>query len=332
MFSLGLILPVAMIFLVLFVMPESPRWLVAKGRIDDAREILQKIYPTAYDTEPVVQDIQEALEREEAAEHAIGWRVIFSPTPAIRRMLWVGVGTAIAQQAVGIDAIQYYLKDLLDQSGDFTESQENGILLGLGIIKLVFIFVGGKLFDRRGRRPLFFMSLLGMAAATLVISLSFFIATRVSTGFIITGLAFYLAFFSTGMGPGAWLIPSEVFATCIRAKAMSVATFSNRVVATIMSSTFLSTASAMGWGGFFLMLCIICLVVAAFLYFYLPETRGRSLEDMSVYFAEITGDKSILEAEAAILERREKGIEIRGSGGSSRSESGLFQPPEAEMT
>jgi hypothetical protein len=99
------------------------------------------------------------------------------------------------------------------------------------------------------------------------------------------------------MGPGAWLIPSEVFSTKIRAKAMSLATFSNRVTATLMSSTFLSTANAMSWAGFFSLLAFIVLLVALFFYIYLPETNGHSLEDMTLFFAEITGDRAVLEGE-----------------------------------
>jgi MFS family permease len=76
-------------------------------------------------------------------------------------MLLVGVGTAIAQQAVGIDAIQYYLIDVLDESGVKSERAQLVILILLGLVKLGFIFVGGKLFDKRGRRPLLFASLIG---------------------------------------------------------------------------------------------------------------------------------------------------------------------------
>jgi hypothetical protein len=86
----------------------------------------------------------------------------------------------------------------------------------------------------------------------------------------------------------------------IRAKAMSLATFMNRVTATIMSSTFLSVANAMSWSGFFIMMAIVCLIILVWLYIYLPETKGRPLEDMSQYFAEITGDRSILEAEETL--------------------------------
>jgi Sugar (and other) transporter len=115
----------------------------------------------------------------------------------------------------------------------------------------------------------------------------------------------YLSFFSLGMGPGAWLIPSEVFAITIRAKAMGVATFMNRLVATLMASSFLTVAHEMSWAAFFFMLSTICLACLVFLHLYLPETNGRSLEDMSVYFAEITGDTSVLEADAKLIRERE---------------------------
>jgi hypothetical protein len=134
----------------------------------------------------------------------------------------------------------------------------------------------------------------------------------------ILGLASYLAFFSSGMGPGGWLVSSEVFAQCIRAKAMSVATFLNRLTATVMASSFLSVAETISWAGFFLLLAGICVVGIIFLFLYLPETKGRSLEDMSVYFAEITGDRYILDLEERI---RKKQRDLELSDESSVSEN-----------
>ena len=117
MFSLGAVLPCFVIYFATFVMPESPRWLVAKNREREAREVLKMIYPDGYDVNVIVTEIKDTIEKESIAEHAVGWDVILFPSPAFKRMLMVGVGTAIAQQAVGIDAIQYFLVYILSQSG-----------------------------------------------------------------------------------------------------------------------------------------------------------------------------------------------------------------------
>ena len=114
-----------------------------------------------FDIDPVAQDIKEGLERDKIAEKAVGWNMILFPTPAIKRMLIVGVGIAVAQQAVGIDAIQYYLLDVLDESGIKSEKAQLAVLVLLGVLKLVFVIIGSKLLDSRGRKKLLFISLVG---------------------------------------------------------------------------------------------------------------------------------------------------------------------------
>ncbi|CAB9513228.1 Sugar transporter ERD6-like [Seminavis robusta] len=308
LFLVGAILPCVMIYLAIRVMPESPRWYTLKFRYEEAKTVLLSIYPKGYNVDLVIDDMKEALERERIAENAVGWGAIFHPTPAFRRMLTVGLGIATAQQLVGIDAIQYYLLDVIEQTTD-SETRQQILLILLGCVKLSCIFVAAKFFDSpaAGRRPLVFLSLAGMTIALLVLSITFYVAGKENPNSTLTvlGLGLYLAFFSFGMGPAAWLVPSEVFATCIRAKAMSMATVLNRLAATAMSSSFLTMTDAMTWQGFFLLLAGICLVTFLFLYFLLPETKGHSLEDMSLYFAEVTQDFSILDAERKIRVEQE---------------------------
>jgi MFS family permease len=160
---------------------------------------------------------------------------------------------------------------------------------------------------------LFFLSLFGMSIALFVLSFNFL--GQSNAAITIISLAAYLSFFSIGLGPGAWLIPSEIFSMSIRAKAMSLATFMNRLAATCMSSSFLSVANAMTWSGFFLMLAFVCILCLLFLYIYLPETRGRSLEDMTVYFAEITGDNTLLDADARLAQERVTPLSVPESDG-----------------
>jgi len=164
MFAVGAVLPVLMILLASTAMVESPRWLVSQNNESMAKRVLKSIYGDGYDVKPVLRDIKEELEREELVYKTVGWDVILFPSPAFRRMLVVGIGTAVAQQAVGVDAIQYFLSYILERAG-FDEAWKRAwMLVFMGCVKLFFIFVGGFLFDRRGRRPLLFISLAGMCA------------------------------------------------------------------------------------------------------------------------------------------------------------------------
>jgi MFS family permease len=161
MFGMGTILPVVLTILVLWVMPESPRWLVKEGRENEAKEVLTRVYPPDYDVSKVVDEIKDAIIREEEAENAVGWDIIFFPSPAFKRMLLVGIGSAVAQQIVGIDAIQYFLMYIIEEAGIKDRTWQSIILIVLGILKVSVIVLAGHMFDSRGRRPLMFMSLIG---------------------------------------------------------------------------------------------------------------------------------------------------------------------------
>ena len=158
----GLVLPLAMIVVAVGVLSESPRYLVTVGRDEDACDVLKGIYPPGYKMDLVVADIREALERERLAEHNVGWSVIFHPTPAFRRMLLLGWGVSFAQQAIGVDAIQYYVLDVIHQAGITSTATQALYLLGMAIIKLQCIILCGRMLDVQGRRFVLFLSLTGM--------------------------------------------------------------------------------------------------------------------------------------------------------------------------
>jgi len=272
--------------------------------------IILYYHTSDFNVDLIIADIKEALERERIAEHSIGWSVIFRPSPAIRRMLFLGLLVPVAQQAAGIDAIQYYLLDIMRIVGISSKAERHIFLIGIGLVKLSAIVFSSQLLDRLGRRFVILLSLAGLIASLLMISMALAVEPSNSTSTVVlVGLTTYMGFYGLGLGPVAWLLPSEIFASCIRAKGVSIATFLNRAVATLMATSFLSIQNTISWPIFFLVLATICSVTLLLLYLYLPETKGRSLEDMSLFFAEETDDFSILNAERqlrVLSERRKR--------------------------
>lgn len=170
-----------------------------------------------------------------------------------------------------------------------------------------------------------FFDCLGMIFSLILLSTNNYVKNI--EGITVVGISLYMCFFGIGMGPVAWLMPSEVFFTSIRAKAMSLAVCMNRLSGALMASTVLTAEDILGWGTYFLILAVICglclvnymlsnvfcldtsfahknrfvtFVISQqiFIYYYVPETSGKSLEEMARYFAEITDDPCILTLDA----------------------------------
>ncbi|KAL7570497.1 hypothetical protein ACA910_004278 [Epithemia clementina (nom. ined.)] len=335
MFAMGCILPIVMILLCWFVMVESPRWLVQQQQVDRAHVVLQKLLPEATPNalQDIIQDIQFDIERDhvitgtqqqevqqqqQQRSGLLGWIALIRQArrqPAVRKMLHLGVGIAVAHEISGIDAIQYYLAFILNASGVTSREAQGRFLFGLGFVKLATLFVASALVDKLGRRPLLLVSLSGMVVSLLVVAASFQNSesksdvlnntTAASTEatnelavggkdnnyysdlFVvatISGLGFYLIFFSLGLGPLGWLLPPELFSTSIRSNAVSMSTSTNRLTATFMTSTMLSLAHWLSWVGYFISLAVVNLSIAVWVWLYLPETKGVKLEDVGTFF------------------------------------------------
>eukprot|EP00588_Corethron_pennatum_P011668 CAMPEP_0194280752 /NCGR_PEP_ID=MMETSP0169-20130528/18611_1 /TAXON_ID=218684 /ORGANISM="Corethron pennatum, Strain L29A3" /LENGTH=454 /DNA_ID=CAMNT_0039025601 /DNA_START=82 /DNA_END=1444 /DNA_ORIENTATION=+ len=185
-----------------YVMPESPRWLVKHGYLQEAAVVVRRLNVEGFDVGGAVKEIEVSIVQEERALNKLGWGALLAPTPAIRAMLIVGVGTAVSQQIVGIDAIQYYLVFILENAGIVARAPQAACLVILGFLKLFWIVVAGRLFDSKGRRPLMFISLGGMVVALIMLAVADF--SQLGGFWSVLGLAIYLSAFSLGMGPGAW--------------------------------------------------------------------------------------------------------------------------------
>ena len=290
MLGCGAVMPSVLFVLTLTVMPETPRWLVLKGRDDEARAILRKLTGSDGDLE----EIRDAVARERDA--AAGWRAVLRPeTAGAKRALLTGVGVAFAQQILAEESLLFYQpRILLDMGMDRTTVL--AALIVTGVLKTGCIVIAAYYLDTLGRRPLLLVSLAGMGAALFLLGVAF----AASSGLLaILCVNAYMMAFSLGIGPVTWLLASEVFPLNIRAKAMTLATVANRLTSTVVASTFLSWARAFTYAGYFFFFSFIAAATFLVVHRHLPETKGKSLEEMAAFFERI-GEPDVPDAAATV--------------------------------
>ncbi len=284
MFLLAAI-PGVLLLIGAMVAPESARWLVKVGRKDKARESMAKV------TEPDQVDSElgkvEAQISEEAAEGEASWSEVFSPR--VRKALIVGVGLSIFQQITGINAIIYYANTIFESAGLVsTQSQTAATLYAVGLTNVLATFIAVAYIDRFGRRPLLLMGLTGMFVSLCAVGLGF--ATQSSAdpaagasivGIItIAGLVVFIASFAFSLGPVVWTIISEIYPSRVRGKAVSFATAANWGAAFLVAQFFLTLTGGIGDSATFFLFAGMCVLGFIFVWRYVPETRGRTLEEI----------------------------------------------------
>lgn len=264
----GLALAIGMYF-----MPFSPRWLVQKGREDDARDVLRKYRDGDDAVDEEIREIKEVAEEEVPLRALIGKN--------LRRMMIVGVGLAVFQQIVGINTVIYYAPTILKMAGQ----QNTGALtqsLYIGLTNVVFTIVAILLLDRLGRR---FFLMFGTACLTVaLVGLGIFFASphlQHSVGWLaLACLLFYIFGFAIGLGPVFWLMISEIFPLQMRGPAMAVCTMFNWGFNFLITYTFLTLTDLITKSGTFWLYAGFGILALVFFATFVPETKGRSLEEI----------------------------------------------------
>jgi MFS transporter, SP family, galactose:H+ symporter len=277
MFGLAAV-PAAILAAGMFWLPESPRWLVSRNLIDSARTVLERIRRTK-DVGTELDDIQSSL-----AVQSGGWRDLF--TPLIRPALIVGVGLAILQQITGINTVIYYAPMIFEFTGAKSASASILATIGVGVVNVAMTVVALLLVDRVGRRPLLLIGLTGMIIGLGVLGLAFQLPSLSgSLGWIAEiSLMLYVGAFAIGLGPVFWLLISEIYPLKIRGVAMSVATSANWGANLFVALTFLTLIQATGRSSTFWIYGLVGIGAWLFTWFYVPETKGRSLEDIESHW------------------------------------------------
>src|ERR1700722_18905546 len=269
-------LPGIILSLGMLVLPESPRWLAGHNRTHDAESVLQRLRGAAN-----ISDELSALRTDIACE---GRRIASASellSPRLRRPLIIGIGLAMFQQITGINTVIYFAPTIFQSAGMSSAATSILATAGVGAVNVIMTIVSIRLIDRLGRRQLLFWSLGGMAVTLFVLAGAFYAGTSGQLAWIaVVSVAAYVGFFAIGLGPVFWLLISEIFPLALRGRAMSLATVANWVFNLIVSATFLNLVGAVGSAGAFLVYGLLSLVALAFIALMVPETKGRSLEQI----------------------------------------------------
>jgi SP family galactose:H+ symporter-like MFS transporter len=281
-------LPAIVLGLGMLRMPQSPRWLVMVGRGYDARQTLREIRlddPAAIDAE--LEEIKESI-----IEEPGGWRDLLEPVA--KAALFVGVGLAILQQVSGINTVIYFAPKIFGYTGFDGDSASILASVAVGIVNVGMTIVAIRLLDKAGRKPLLLWGTLVMAAALSALAIVFMTDARstLGSGVAVISLMVYVGAFAISLGPIFWLLNAELYPLRIRSKAASVGTMANWTFNFIVSLTFLLLIDALGRSGAFFFYAAICLLTFAFCKAFVPETKGKALEDIQEIFRERVDDKN----------------------------------------
>jgi sugar porter (SP) family MFS transporter len=268
----ALILAVGLIFV-----PESPRWLMSRGLVEQARTILSRIRESNVDAE--ISEIALSLNKQEG-----GLREIFSA--AVRPALVVGIGLAVFQQFTGINTVIYYAPTIFQFAGFKSASAAILATAGIGAVNVLLTIVALRLLDRAGRRPLLLYGLVGMIISLGVLGFAFLSGSLSSTvaWVAVISVAVYVACFAIGLGPVFWLMIAEIYPLRVRGQAMAVATVANWGANLLVALTFLSLLHSLGRPWTFWLYGIIGIIAWVFVYTLVPETKGRTLEQLEEYW------------------------------------------------
>ncbi len=269
-------IPAILQFIGLFFIPETPSWLISHNKKEKAEKILHRVI-IAHPNQKL-----ETVKEEQDSPTEKNWRELFNPD--VQRPFLIGIGIAVFQSITGINTVIYYAPQIFQHAGFEAAQTALFATILVGVVNVLVTIVALWLIDRIGRRPLLIGGLIGMAAALLVLGVSFFWQSESAGLTAVAAMLCFVAFFAVSLGPVAWLIISEVYPLGIRGRAMGIATFSNWVCNYFVSLTFLTLIDVLGSSGTFWLYAIICFLGLWFVIKLVPETKGKTFEQIQSFW------------------------------------------------
>ena len=275
-------IPAACFLVTSFLVPESPRWLAAKGRIHQAFQVLQRLGGKTY-AEQVLEDLSAETRM---PEHRSNFAELFSG--GMGKILFLGVVLAVLQQWSGINVIFNYAQPIFAAAGYHVSDILFNIVI-TGAVNLAFTFVALFTIDRFGRRILLLTGMSGLVIIYVVLGALFrlHVHGKPMLALVLGAIACY----SISLAPVAWVVIAEIFPTRIRSSAMSISVTALWAACFLLTYTFPLLNAALHASGTFWTYALICLAGLLFLAYSLPETKGKSLEEIESYLRESSLDR-----------------------------------------
>jgi len=283
MLGLGAV-PALVLALGVVRLPRSPRWLIMTGDEEGAKEALARIRtggPEEISRE--VADIRSSLGEEKGGS----WRDLLQPV--VKAALVVGIGLAVLQQITGINTVIYYAPTIIQQAGIGSDSSAILASLGVGVINVLMTVVALRLLDRAGRRTMLFIGVSGMSLSLFLLGAAFLGSGTFTSVIAIVSLMLFVSSFAISLGPIFWLLNAEIYPLNVRSKAASAGTMTNWFFNFLVSLTFLPLIDLLTQSGAFWFYGLVGLVTLWFCWKFVPETKGRSLEQITAVFERRAG-------------------------------------------
>jgi sugar porter (SP) family MFS transporter len=281
MFLAGAV-PAVMLLVGMLFLPETPRWLIAQGRETEGRAVLERV-----EDADLVEDAIRRMKEDSAAESRYrgAWSEILQPW--LRAPLLIAFLIFFFQQFSGINTIIYYSPIIFQMAGFVSNSASIAPAVIVGTVNVLFTFVSIALLDRVGRRPLYLIGFSGLIVALVSLGLSFHFQAQLGESAkwaTVGSMLLFCAFFAMSLGPLGWLMISEVFPLRIRGVGASIGSFSHWFWNAIIAYTFLTMVHRFGPARTFWLFAAIGVVGVVWGYFFIPETKGHSLEQVEEHW------------------------------------------------
>jgi len=290
MFLIG-VFPSIILLIGMFFLPETPRWLLSKNRYEEGKKVLTRIEdPELF--EKTLNEIKNDIEV--SKQFKTNTSDIFQPW--LRPALIITVGIFFFQQFSGVNTIIYYSPIIFKMAGITGNSASIVPAIVIGIVNVIACFISVVYLDKIGRRKLYMIGICGMIPSLAIAGFCFFFKDQLGNSLIylsVISIICFIFFINISLSPLGWLLISEIYPISVRGVGMSIGSLSHWGFNAIIAFTFLKMVNGFGIASTFWIYSAVCLVGLYWGYYYIPETKGKSLEEIEAHWRAGKSPKSL---------------------------------------